>query len=125
MESKEKDVCRNLKKIMTDSEGVGSAGIACKRLGAKEDYHVCNIGDFLRRPENQSGMWLIDAGNGTPPGAFTLVWGKDEYWKFIGFYNHHLIVEDRKCPDCEGKGGKDDGSGEVCTTCLGKGSTSQ
>lgn len=45
---------------------------------------MVTVGEFLGRPDNQSGSWLIDAGWGGPPGPIRVRW-VDGDWVYDGF----------------------------------------
>lgn len=46
----------------------------------------CSVEDWLGRPENQVGTWLIDGGWGGPPGPIYVRWNEDsEEWENGGF----------------------------------------
>lgn len=46
----------------------------------------CTVGEFLGRPENQKGIWLIDDGNGGPPGPIYVRWDeRSQEWENGGF----------------------------------------
>ena len=52
-----------------------------------DDYaRQCSVGEFLSRPENQRGTWLIDGGWGGPPGAIHVRWNESEQeWENGGY----------------------------------------
>jgi hypothetical protein len=46
----------------------------------------CTVKDWLSRPENQSGTWLIDGGWGGPPGPIHVRWAETrQEWENGGF----------------------------------------
>ena len=56
----------------------------------KENYaYRGTVGEFLSKPENQSGTWLIDGGWGGPPGPIHVRWNEEtKEWKNGGFCGH-------------------------------------
>jgi hypothetical protein len=63
------------------AEDGGGFGFVCIwRLGVSGDSaRECAVGEFLSRPENQSGAWLIDGGWGSPPGPIQVRWNGVEW----------------------------------------------
>ncbi len=55
-------------------DGLGFGFVAIWRPGETAGYRECCVGEFLARPENQSGTWLIDGGWGGPPGPIHVRW---------------------------------------------------
>lgn len=44
------------------------------------------VGEFLMKPENQKGTWLIDGGWGGPPGAIHVRWNdRKKEWENGGY----------------------------------------
>lgn len=48
--------------------------VAIWRLGKNGTYTDLTVGEFLSKPENQSGTWFIDGGWGGPPGPIVVDW---------------------------------------------------
>ncbi len=69
------DSLRNLPRDLTDERG-GSYGFVCIWRGASDEDsgRTCSVGEFLAKPENQSGTWMIDGGWGGPPGPIHVRW---------------------------------------------------
>jgi hypothetical protein len=87
--SETSDVCARLPESLRRESGSPSIGVALWRpdrpLGEPAKWHVGTVEEFLSRPENQSGIWLIDGGWGGPPGPLTVAWtGKD--WENCGWW---------------------------------------
>lgn len=82
------DPLRRLPTNLVNERGM-SPGVHIARPGSKpsdENYRKCSVGEFLSRPENQSGEWLIDGGWGGPPGAIKVSWDDDSQdWENLGF----------------------------------------
>ena len=52
------------------------------------------VGEFLSKPENQKGLWLIDGGWGGPPGPIHVRWNdKTQEWENGGFCGHRFPEE--------------------------------
>ena len=68
---------------LANETGMPDLGVCIWRKGeiAGNRLFKGTVGEFLSKPENQSGTWLIDGGWGGPPGAIhvrfnekTLLW---------------------------------------------------
>jgi hypothetical protein len=61
-------------------------GVCIWRPDKSEDHFVtdASVGEFLARPEHQSGTWLIDGGWGGPPGPIHVRWNGTD-WDNGGF----------------------------------------
>ncbi|WDQ26702.1 hypothetical protein phiKPNH21_00090 [Klebsiella phage phi_KPN_H2] len=56
----------------------------------------CSVGEFLSRPENQKGKWLIDGGWGGPPGPIHVQWNEEtNEWENGGFGGHRFSNESK------------------------------
>lgn len=57
-----------------------------------ENNRNCSVGEFLSRPENQSGLWLIDGGWGYPPGPVHVKWNEITMeWENGGFLGRKFM----------------------------------
>lgn len=56
-------------------------------LDDKSDHaRKMTVGEFLSKPENQQGVWLIDGGWGGPPGPIYVRWNNNiSEWENGGF----------------------------------------
>lgn len=59
---------------LKDEAGMPSVGVAIWRRGEVSTPREGTVGEFLERPDNQSGTWLIDGGWGGPPGPVEVDW---------------------------------------------------
>lgn len=78
---------KNLPSSLINETGM-SVGVCIWRDGDHGDhtYRKCSVGEFLSRPENQSGDWYIDGGWGGPPGPIRVQWILPEGpWINLGF----------------------------------------
>lgn len=82
-------------------EDGGGKGFVCiwRRKGdpldddSDHDRH-CTVGEFLSRPENQRGVWLIDGGWGGPPGPIHVRWNEQtNEWENGGFCGRFFAEE--------------------------------
>ena len=78
-------------KGMPDSEG----WFVC--VWRKDDHsdssRRCTVGEFLSRPENQRGTWLIDGGWGGPPGPIHVRWNEaTNEWENGGYCGRKFHV---------------------------------
>lgn len=78
---------QNLHQSLIDEAG-GSFGFVCiwRRGETGDDARKCTVGEWLSRPENQSGTWLIDGGWGGPPGPIHVRWDESaQAWENGGY----------------------------------------
>ncbi|MDE2101666.1 MAG: hypothetical protein KGL39_30750, partial [Patescibacteria group bacterium] len=74
-----------LGETLSNERGMPGVGVCIWRPDGTEDHCVqTNVGEFLSRPENQSGTWLIDGGWGGPPGPIHVRWNGTD-WDNGGF----------------------------------------
>lgn len=84
------DTLRNLPEALITENG-GAFGFVCiwraDRSGDGDSArHGVTVGEWLSRPENQSGTWLIDGGWGGPPGPIHVRWNEAEKaWENGGY----------------------------------------
>lgn len=79
------DHLRHLPPKLIAEDGAGFGFVCIWRKGDHgEDARHCTVGEFLSRPENQSGTWLIDGGWGGPPGPIYVRWDGSA-WEFGGY----------------------------------------
>lgn len=72
-------LCR-LRKELIEERGMLLAGVAIWRRGeGAGPLWVGTVGEFLDRPDYQSGTWLIDGGWGGPPGPIEVDWIDGEW----------------------------------------------
>ena len=55
-------------------------GIPICRPGEKFFHFHGELWEFLSRPPNQSGIWLVDTEGGFPPGPYQLRWENDRWY---------------------------------------------
>jgi len=81
------DPLRHLPKTLADENGAGFGFVCIWRPKRSDGNHeASSVGEFLSRPENQSGTWLIDGGWGGPPGPIHVRWNDAEAaWENGGF----------------------------------------
>ena len=81
---------RNLPQVLIDERGMPGLGVSIKRRDQKKSGLVtCSVGEWLDRPEHQSGGWLIDGGWGGPPGPIYVHWDQQSgAWVNWGFCGH-------------------------------------
>jgi len=85
--TKESDIEEQIGKTLAD-EGGGEYGFVCIwRIGDNSNSsRECTVKEFLSRPDNQNGTWLIDGGWGGPPGPIHVRWnGELNKWENGGF----------------------------------------
>lgn len=79
---------QNLPQNLIDEKGMPGVGVAYKWLngpkGGEVGYFQETVGEWLSRPENQGGTWLIDGGWGGPPGPLRVDWANGA-WVSRGF----------------------------------------
>ena len=79
------EVTADLPANLRTERGMPGVGVAIWRKGQHDNVmQTCTVGEFLSRPENCSGEWLIDGGWGGPPGPLLVKWG-DGRWIFRGW----------------------------------------
>jgi len=80
--------CKNLNEILRKENGLieqGGIGVVIWRPDrSQEELEKVSVENFLSKPENCSGEWLIDGGWGGPPGPIKVKWD-GEYWVNFGF----------------------------------------
>lgn len=85
------DPLRNLSETLLNVGGEkDSWGVVIKRKGERDApiYHG-PVRDWLSRPDNHSGTWLIDGGWGGPPGHIHVTWNDEtKAWDNEGFGGH-------------------------------------
>jgi hypothetical protein len=65
---------------LRDERGMPGIGVSIwRRDRSVEVLHTGTVEEFLLRPENQSGRWLIDGGWGGPPGPLVVDWIDGEW----------------------------------------------
>jgi hypothetical protein len=86
------DSCRNLSDTLRNERGMPPIGVAIWRQGDRGDdvnYVTTTVEEFLSKPENQAGTWLIDGGWGGPPGPIHVDWDETaQAWINQGFCGH-------------------------------------
>lgn len=83
---------QNLPQALLNEDG-GGFGFVCIWRGSRQgdigplDYEwKGTVREFLQRPENQGGTWLIDGGWGGPPGPIHVRWNtRRGYWENGGY----------------------------------------
>ena len=56
-------------------------------IGGDKYHENCTLGELLVKRENQSGMWLVETGQGYPPGHYVVIWNDAEgVWDAAGYY---------------------------------------
>ncbi len=84
-----------LSKSLLNERGMPGIGVAIWRKDRSQDYLVkTSVGEFLAKPENQSGTWLIDGGWGGPPGPIYVRWNGSD-WENGGFGGHGFAKAER------------------------------
>jgi len=80
------DVCADLPQVLRDERGSGFGFVCIWRPGDRGESarEGVTVGDWLARPEHQSGEWLIDGGWGGPPGPVKVRW-ENGRWRNLGF----------------------------------------
>jgi len=81
------DILRNLSPALVNENGGGCGFVCIWRLGDRGDSaRKCTVGEWLSRPGNQEGTWLIDGGWGGPPGPIYVRWNPNEQvWENGGY----------------------------------------
>jgi hypothetical protein len=81
------DCLRKLSHTLIKENGSGFGSVCIFRNGDTGDSERrCTVGEFLSKPENQSGTWLIDGGWGGPPGPIHVRWNEAEMcWENGGY----------------------------------------
>lgn len=95
-------VLRNLSDTLINENG-GAFGFVCiwRKGDHSDSARTCSVGEWLSRPENQSGTWLIDGGWGGPPGPLHVRWdAAQQAWESGGFCGHRF-----ETPNAELRGG--------------------
>lgn len=81
------DPLRFLSKSRIEDRGLGGYLFVWRRGdadGARKAVGV-SLGEWLSRPEHFGGQWLIEAGQGAPPGAFCVTWDNEQSaWRWGG-----------------------------------------
>ena len=84
------DVLQQISKSLRDERGEWAPGeyvLAIWRKGARPQSITDkgkSVGEFLSEPANQSGTWLIDYGQGGPPGPIHVRWN-GSFWENGGY----------------------------------------
>ena len=86
---------RNLSPTLIGEDGGGFGFVCIWRDGDHGDSaRKCTVGEWLSRPENKSGTWLIDGGWGGPPGPIHVRWNEvEQAWDNGGFCGHRFENE--------------------------------
>lgn len=81
------DPLRNLPPTLIAENGSGFGFVCIWRKGESGDSaRKCTVGEWLSKPENQRGTWLIDGGWGGPPGPIHVRWSEpDQAWENGGY----------------------------------------
>ncbi len=82
------DVLKKLHPTLIAENGGGFGFVCIWRMprDGSDSARKCTVGDWLSRPENQSGTWLIDGGWGGPPGPIHVRWNEaDQAWDNGGY----------------------------------------
>ena len=86
---------KNLPQDLIDESG-GSFGFVCIWRKDDKGSHARDgiaVGEWLSRPENQSGTWLIDGGWGGPPGPIHVRWNDQEHaWENGGYCGYRFTT---------------------------------
>jgi len=79
------DVCSSLPDSLRNENGSGFGFVCIWRIDDEgEDARTCTVEEWLSKPENFGGEWLIDGGWGGPPGPIKVRWD-GEKWQNLGF----------------------------------------
>jgi hypothetical protein len=74
-----------LGETLSNERGLPDIALMIWRADKSAEHRITtSVGEFLSRPENQSGTWLIDAGWGGPPGPIHVRWNGTD-WDNGGF----------------------------------------
>ena len=83
------DPCRTLVQGLRSEDGGSFGCVAIFRPGQKGKgiyHHGITVDEFLSRPSNFGGTWLIDGGWGGPPGPVRVDWVDEESrWTCKGY----------------------------------------
>lgn len=75
--------------------GLPGTGICVWRKDGSHQFSFeGSVAELLADPEYQSGTWLIDVGQGAPPGPVHVRWNEmDHRWENGGFQGHVFVKE--------------------------------
>ena len=83
-----------LGETLSNERGMPGVGVYIWRPDRTEKHCVqTSVGEFLSRPENQSGIWLIDGGWGGPPGTIHVQWNGTD-WDMWSWLSNRVSQED-------------------------------
>ena len=88
------DPLRFLSKAQIEDRGLGGHLFVWRRGNTNGKAVGVSLGEWLSRPANFGGEWLIEAGQGAPPGAFCVIWDDDLLgWLWGGIARKSLVSD--------------------------------
>lgn len=92
--TKNNNCLKNLSQTLIDLDGGECGFINIWRLGKSSSKRHCTVGEWLSKPENQSGTWLIDPKWSTAIGPISVVWNDvNKNWELFSIkLNEHLYL---------------------------------
>jgi len=82
------DPLRELPATLVSESGSGFGFVCIWRYprDGTDSAKTCTVGEWLSKPENQSGTWMIDGGWGGPPGPIHVRWSEEKQcWENGGY----------------------------------------
>ena len=87
-----KGIEKQIGETLANESGGGFGFVCIWRLKSdplydgESDAKKCTVGEFLSIDKNKKGIWLIDGGWGSPPGAIHVRWNNETHeWENGGY----------------------------------------